>query len=396
MMKSILVNLLLLVAISTSAAEIKFLDNPVWASVLEQAKKENKIIFFDAYATWCAPCKQMDDETYTNDSVAEFYNSNFINVKYDMEKGEGPMLADRYYVTAYPNLIFISPDGIMLHKAVGFKASNEFLNLAKSAKDPDLQYYTLKSKAAKLSDADFLKFAKKASDLQDEEFGPISRDFLASKQDILGSSDLVELMMNYIYLLPKEEDLAYFAANKSKVLREGKYTEDDFQERLVSLVVQFALSEDVQVADEIDFDAIKKILDKYVPEQALFVFNYFKTQYYLENKEIDLALAAFDEILSNPSKIAYSQIANSMANIGPVLFNEGKLDTYLTKFDSIKVPEKDAKWAYLKNFVKSVVYIRTKQTDKFKTIVETILADDITPEEVKKDLKLALQNVNAN
>lgn len=385
--------LLLLVTISVSAAEIKFLENPTWTSVLEKAKQENKIIFLDAYATWCGPCKQMDAETYTNQAVADFYNANFINVKYDMEKGEGAMLADRYYVSAYPNLVFISPEGVMLHKGVGFIAADDFLTLAKTAKDPETQYYTLKKNALKLSNAQFLKFAKQAAELQDEDFGYLSKDFLAAKADILGDSDLIDLVMNYAFALPKEKDLTYFSANKSKIIKEGKYTEDDFEERLVSLAIQFALSEEVQVTDEMDFDAVKKILDKYVPERSFFVYNYFKTQYFLENKETDQALTSFNEILENPDKAGYQQVCNAMMGFGPILFEEGKLDTYLDKFNAIPVPAKDKEVSYLKDFVKAIIYIKTKQTAKFKETATAMLANATTPEEVKKDLRLALQNM---
>ena len=384
---------LLAVTLASKAAEIKFIENPTWTSVLEQAKKENKIIFLDAYATWCGPCKQMDAETYTNDAVANFYNANFINVKYDMEKGEGAMLADRYYVSAYPNLVFISPDGVMLHKGVGFVAANEFLTLAKTAKNPETQYYTLKKNALKLTNAQFLKFAKQAIELQDEDFGYLSKDFLAAKADILGDSDLIDLIMNYAFVLPKEKDLTYFSTSKSKILREGKYTEEDFEERLVSLAIQFALSDEVQVTDEIDFDAVKKILDKYVPERSFFVYNYFRTQYFLENKEMESALSAFNEILDNPTKVGYSQLCNAMMSFGPILHEEGKLDTYLTKFNAIAVPAKDAEIAYLKDFVKAIIYIKTKQTDKFKEAANAMLASTTTPEDVKKDLKQALQNM---
>lgn len=385
--------LLLLVTLSVNAAEIKFLENPTWASVLEKAKKENKIIFLDAYATWCGLCKQMDAETYTNQAVADFYNANFINVKYDMEKGEGAMLSDRYYVSAYPNLVFINPDGVMLHKGVGFVAANEFLALGKIAKNPETQYYTLKKGALKLNNAQFLQFAKQATDLQDEDFGFISKDFLAAKPDILGDSDLIDLIMNYAFALPKEKDLTYFSTSKSKILREGKYTEDDFEERLTSLAIQFALSEEVQVTEEMDFDAVKKILDKYVPERSFFVYNYFKTQYFLENKETDQALASFNEILENPAKAGYQQVCNAMMGFGPILFEEGKLDTYLTKFNAIPVPTKDKEVAYLKDFVNAIIFIKTKQTAKFKETANAMLAKASTPEDVKKDLRLALQNM---
>ncbi|MFN0254985.1 thioredoxin family protein [Pedobacter ureilyticus] len=396
MRKRLLAACLLLVTFSVSAAEIKFLENPIWTSVLEKAKKENKIIFLDAYATWCGPCKQMDAETYTNQAVADFYNANFINVKYDMEKGEGAMLADRYYVSAYPNLVFINPDGVMLHKGVGFVAADEFLALAKTAKNPETQYYTLKKNALKLNNAQFLKFAKQAVELQDEDFGYLSKDFLASKADILGDPDLVDLVMNYAFVLPKEKDLTYFSTSKNKIIKEGKYTEEDFEERLVSLAIQFALSEEVQVTEEMDFDAVKKILDKYVPERSFFVYNYFKTQYFLENKETDQALIAFNEILENPDKAGYQQVCNAMMGFGPILFEEGKLDTYLDKFNAIAVPAKDKEVAYLKDFVKAIIYIKTKQTAKFKETATAMLANATTPEEVKKDLKLALQNMGTN
>lgn len=387
---------LLFIAVSVRAAEIKFLENPTWSTVLEQAKKENKMIFLDAYATWCGPCKQMDAETYTNQAVADFYNANFINVKYDMEKGEGAMLADRYYVSAYPNLIFINPDGVMLHKGVGFLDADDFLALAKTAKDPETQFFTLKKKALKLTNAQFLKFAAQATELQDEDFGQISRDFLSAQPDILGDADLIDLVMNYAFSLPKEKDLAYFAANKSKVMRAGKYTDEDFEDRLVSLTIQFALSEEVQVTEEIDFEAVKNILDKFVPERSFFVYNYFRTQYFLENKEIEPALSAFNTILDNPSKVGYSQLCNAMMNIGPILYEQGKLEPVLTKFNAIVVPAKEAGLAYLKDFVKAIIYIKTKQTAKFKEVANSMIANPKTPEDVKKDLSQALQNMGTN
>ncbi len=393
MIKSFLAICLMMVSITVSAAGIKFLENPIWTTVLEQAKKENKIIFFDAYATWCGPCKQMDSDVYTNSAVADFYNANFINVKYDMEKGEGPMLADRYYVSAYPNLIFINPEGVMVHKGVGFVAAEAFIDLAKKAINPESQYYSLKKTALKLSNAAFLKFAAQAVEMQDDDFSHISRDFLASKQNILEDSDLIDLIMKYAFELPNEKSLMFFKENKSTVIKGGRYTKEDFQQRLINLSMQLALSPEVQVTEEIDFDAIKVVLDKFVPDGSFFVFNYFKTQYYLENKEIEPALKAFDEILANPAKVEYAQLCNAMMSFGTVLHEEGKLEEYLTKFDQINIPAKDSALNYMKDFAKAIVYIKTKQTAKFKEAAKLILANITTPEAIKTDLKLALQNM---
>ena len=100
-----------------------------WQQALDLAKKENKMIFLDAYASWCGPCKKMKRTTFADKNVADYYNKNFINVAIDMEKGEGPMLAERYSVEAYPTLIFIKPDGKLFGKTMGFHSVSQFLEI---------------------------------------------------------------------------------------------------------------------------------------------------------------------------------------------------------------------------------------------------------------------------
>ncbi|MBA3682645.1 MAG: DUF255 domain-containing protein [Bacteroidetes bacterium] len=100
-----------------------------WQQALDKAKKENKLIFLDAYASWCGPCKMMKHKTFTDKAVADFYNQNFINVAVDMEKGEGPALASKFSVNSYPSLVYIRPDGSTIGKAVGFHKPKDFINL---------------------------------------------------------------------------------------------------------------------------------------------------------------------------------------------------------------------------------------------------------------------------
>lgn len=207
----------LLITTLANATEINFLENPVWSSVLAKAKKENKIIFLDAFAVWCGPCKNMDAQTYTNAAVAAYYNANFINVKYDMEKGEGPKLAELFQVTAYPSLIFINAEGKMLYKAVGFKPATSFVELGKTAKDKAAQFFELKQKAQQLSNTEFKAFIDQAKAFEDEDLAQICEQYLAKQPDILGNADLIDVVMIAANLLPSEEQLAYFSANKTKI-----------------------------------------------------------------------------------------------------------------------------------------------------------------------------------
>lgn len=106
-----------------------------WEEVKFKALQENKMIFVDAYTTWCSPCKKMDKEVFTNDSVADIYNSNFINFKIDMEKGEGKELSgyDQWWVQAFPSYLYFTTEGEQVHRAVGYHEVQNFIQLGQDA-----------------------------------------------------------------------------------------------------------------------------------------------------------------------------------------------------------------------------------------------------------------------
>lgn len=127
-----LLTILVFTTIGLSAQGIKFFEG-TWEEALAKAEKEQKIIFMDAYAEWCGPCKKMAATVFTDGQVGDFYNRNFINVKMDMEKGEGRTLQRKYQVTAYPTLLFIDFDGSLVKRAVGAKRSDAFIKLGETA-----------------------------------------------------------------------------------------------------------------------------------------------------------------------------------------------------------------------------------------------------------------------
>lgn len=117
---------------SKEAAGIQF-EEGSWNEVLAKAKKENKPIFVDAYAVWCGPCKYMSYNVFPDAAVGEFYNKNFINYKFDMERGEGPKFASDYQVRAYPTFLFIDGDGKVQYRTLGGKQIDAFIQIGKDA-----------------------------------------------------------------------------------------------------------------------------------------------------------------------------------------------------------------------------------------------------------------------
>lgn len=102
-------------------------EHGAWKDALTRAKKEKKMIFVDFYTSWCGPCKDMSQNIMTKPDAGELFNREFVNYKQDAEKGEGPELAKRYGVTAYPTFIFVDHRGDLVYKFLGRRELNEFL-----------------------------------------------------------------------------------------------------------------------------------------------------------------------------------------------------------------------------------------------------------------------------
>jgi len=105
-----------------------------WEEALLAAKKENKLIFVDAYAVWCGPCKTLALRMQA-DTIGEYYNANFINFKMDIEKNaNGPRLARKWGLRAYPTLYFVKPDESTALQSVGLLTVPQLLELGAKAK----------------------------------------------------------------------------------------------------------------------------------------------------------------------------------------------------------------------------------------------------------------------
>ena len=128
----LLIFALVLVYPALNAQGISFFEKD-WETALAEAKKQDKIIFVDAYAKWCGPCKKMARDVFTQEKVGSFFNENFINMKIDMEEGGGIAFGKSYPVRAYPTLFFINADGEILMKVVGGKQAEDLISLGKAA-----------------------------------------------------------------------------------------------------------------------------------------------------------------------------------------------------------------------------------------------------------------------
>ena len=118
---------LILSAVVVYAEGVNFVTVTSWSEALELAKKANKPIFLDAFTDWCGWCKVMDKETFSDPDVAAFMNARFVNVKMEMETGEGVDVAMKYRISSFPTFKVFAVDGTPTYTVMGYQPPKDWL-----------------------------------------------------------------------------------------------------------------------------------------------------------------------------------------------------------------------------------------------------------------------------
>lgn len=368
---------------NASATEINFTTG-AWKTIKEKAKKENKIIFFDAYATWCGPCKYMERNVYTNDSVAAIYNANYINVKMDMEEGEGLELANEFEITAYPTLLFFSPDGKLLHKNVGAMDATAFALLGENTIDPDHQYYTLKQKATSLSLSDelFERWAAKATDLDDEDRRSIIYNYIKKNdKDLAKNKYIASVALLHADSL-SDAQLTNLYANKEKLKTIQNWDEEQINDALFRLTYVTGIH--AMIANNESMIAFQSVVKKHELKRAKYAEQELKLR--LAEDDGEKVAKLLEESLSMPaSDISLKDVSTLFFSHSDKMESEGfsKLEKTL---ETYKVPSSEASKQYLYRFMQLVCDMKLDDTEGAKTYGRMVYNDKAAPADLRKSI----------
>ncbi|MFK7774182.1 MAG: thioredoxin family protein [Saprospiraceae bacterium] len=235
-----------------------------WEEALAEAKAQDKLIFVDAYAVWCGPCKRMAKNVFTNKEVGEFYNENFINMKIDMEKKMGRAFGRTYPVSAFPTLMYIDYKGELVHKVKGGQQVEPFIKLGKFAlskvdnsKDFEVAYE--KGDRSPELVYNYVKALNKAG----KPSLKVSNEYIRSQEDLTTDQNLKFLLEATVDADSRIFDL--MIENKSAI--EKLTSKEEVKNKIEKACYRSAeKAVEYQNAD-LHQDALKK-MKKYVPERS--------------------------------------------------------------------------------------------------------------------------------
>ena len=291
-----------------SQQNIKFEDSD-FNTILAKAKSEKKLIFLDAYAAWCGPCKLMERNVFTDANVADYYNKNFINAHFDMEKGEGPALAAKYGIRSYPTLMFLNAEGEVVGKELGYLKTEDFLALGKKNNNPQLVNTNLKEEflKGKLDQPTLLSFITLSAGKDPIIAKQASEKYFSNKKDKVFTPEEVNVLLNFTQSVD-DANYKVFSGNKASIvelLTEKNYTQFDNYLKLMKLVTS-ATDEKTNTID--DAKVLKEGAGLLPKEDLIKSLSIYKLNYYISHDNFPAYEKTALEYYKNPDDFNSSEL----------------------------------------------------------------------------------------
>lgn len=266
-----------------------------WSEALAKAKQEHKWLFLDAYTTWCGPCKQMSSKVFPDTLVGAFFNARFINVKMDMEKGEGVDMATKYGIEYYPTLLFFDGDGMLQHKAVGFHSTAEFLTLGQKALDPAQNLKGLKTRYQNGDRSTDLLWAltETKAGAAESETGAIAEEYLKTQTDLTTEANM-DFILRYVDD-PFSPGFKYLVGQRSLFVAR-------FREKAVEAKIESVFENYLQQHPKMQLGEVQRLYATAYPERGERLASAYRLGYYRQRGEAaKFAEAAIDHYTRYPT-----------------------------------------------------------------------------------------------
>lgn len=205
----------------------------------------------------------MVKQTFSQDSVADAMNKNFVPLKMEMEHDFGKKIAMKYGVSGFPTYLIFNPDGKLVYKAVGYMEAKDFLAKLDEARDPAKQKIaTGISEKVDLNFPDFYVGAFNENGKRKFPDSTTLANYFDQQQNLLSEVNY-DVLSRFAYMLsPKYQQ--YFLDNRAKYA--ALYTQEAVKDMISSIAYQ-RLQAAINSKSEEKLNSVLSFIDLYFDDK---------------------------------------------------------------------------------------------------------------------------------
>ncbi len=132
------------ISMATNPGKVNFYTGSL-NNAKEIAAQEGKLYFVEFTASWCMPCRWMDETTFTDARLIKYIEGNYVPVKVDIDDFDGYAYKQMYNIRMLPSILVFNSKGKLLAKYEESLPPTKLLNILKSHDKPGNRVRTVKT-----------------------------------------------------------------------------------------------------------------------------------------------------------------------------------------------------------------------------------------------------------
>ncbi len=186
----LLASLLLMSAKNPPSEGIEFFQGSFTSAKLK-ASEEGKLFFLDFTASWCTPCKWMEETTFTDPTLAAYVKENYVALQVDIDDFDGYALKQKYNIQILPSLLVFNSSGLLLGQYQESLSPSNMLGILQQYDQPVNRMAARPSRARVAKITDRKQLAPKVRRTQPQVSTPVTETEVTQEKMELPSTFMV-------------------------------------------------------------------------------------------------------------------------------------------------------------------------------------------------------------